>query len=295
MLAVGGLDLLILDAKNVLWRWRPADTKGNGTLTRVSGERLVVGWGTDIRAIGTFLRGDPESALYNLYVVDPVGEADPALLAGGRRQRLPCGADRVPRHGPDARRPRRHVHRRRRLRRGGRQAAAVPERPDRRLAGDRPGRHAPAGGADYCMVTSPSERQDRHALRVRQAERPRSSPRQGERRVQGAVPRRRWIRAGRTCAGCTWLPGANGDSDTLYWIDGQRLYASRPRGDRGAGGESGPWGVARRPAARARPPARRAGSRRRAAQSRRRPHRSLACRRWPAAGAAGSGRSGSVG
>ena len=70
MLATGGLDLLILDTKNVLWRWRPADTKGTGTLSRV----LVngsSGWGTDVRAIGTFLRGDPEQALYNLYVVDP--------------------------------------------------------------------------------------------------------------------------------------------------------------------------------------------------------------------------------
>ena len=70
MLATGGLDLLILDAKNVLWRWRPADTKGTGTLSRVA-VNGASGWGTDVRAIGTFLRGDPEQALYNLYVVDP--------------------------------------------------------------------------------------------------------------------------------------------------------------------------------------------------------------------------------
>jgi len=31
-LAVGGLDLLVLDTKNQLWRWRPADTAGAGTL-----------------------------------------------------------------------------------------------------------------------------------------------------------------------------------------------------------------------------------------------------------------------
>jgi hypothetical protein len=70
MLAVGGLDLLILDIKNVLWRWRPADTKGTGTLSRVL-VNGASGWGTDIKAIGTFLRGNPEQALYNLYVVDP--------------------------------------------------------------------------------------------------------------------------------------------------------------------------------------------------------------------------------
>ncbi len=70
MLATGGLDLLILDTKNVLWRWRPADTKGTGTLSRVSVNGSS-GWGTDVKAIGTFLRGDPEQALYNLYVVDP--------------------------------------------------------------------------------------------------------------------------------------------------------------------------------------------------------------------------------
>ncbi len=32
----GGQDLLILDSKNVLWRWRPADDTGKGTLTKVT-------------------------------------------------------------------------------------------------------------------------------------------------------------------------------------------------------------------------------------------------------------------
>ncbi len=69
MLAVGGPDLLILDAKNNLWRWRPADSSGKGTLTRVS----VSGsssWGSDIRGIGTFVRSS-DQGLYNLYVIDP--------------------------------------------------------------------------------------------------------------------------------------------------------------------------------------------------------------------------------
>ncbi len=68
-IAVGGPDLLILDAKNTLWRWRPADNKGNGTLltVRVSG---ATSWGSDIRGIGTYLR-EPDAGLYNLYVIDP--------------------------------------------------------------------------------------------------------------------------------------------------------------------------------------------------------------------------------
>ena len=68
-LAVGGPDLLILDAKNVLWRWRPADTKGNGTLARVN-VKGSTSWGSDIMGIATFLR-DESRGLYNLYVVDP--------------------------------------------------------------------------------------------------------------------------------------------------------------------------------------------------------------------------------
>ncbi len=69
LIAVGGPDLLILDAKNVLWRWRPADTHGKGTLVRVK-VKNAASWGDDVRAIGTFVRS-ADKALYNLYVVDP--------------------------------------------------------------------------------------------------------------------------------------------------------------------------------------------------------------------------------
>jgi hypothetical protein len=68
-LTVGGPDLLILDAKNQLWRWRPADTKGKGTLVRVN-VKGSTSWGSDIMGIATFLR-DQSRGLYNLYVVDP--------------------------------------------------------------------------------------------------------------------------------------------------------------------------------------------------------------------------------
>jgi hypothetical protein len=69
LLGVGGRDLLMVDSKNVLWRWRPANTTGKGSVARIR----VTGaaeWGDDVLGIGTFLR-DPEANLYNLYVVDP--------------------------------------------------------------------------------------------------------------------------------------------------------------------------------------------------------------------------------
>jgi hypothetical protein len=68
-LGVGGPDLLILDAKNVLWRWRPADDEGSGTLTRVRVQGST-SWGDDITGFNTFLR-DASRGLYNLYVTDP--------------------------------------------------------------------------------------------------------------------------------------------------------------------------------------------------------------------------------
>ena len=68
-LAVGGQDLVILDSKNVLWRWRPADDTGKGTLTKVALEGSA-SLGSDIMGINTFLRPGTRG-LYNLYVVDP--------------------------------------------------------------------------------------------------------------------------------------------------------------------------------------------------------------------------------
>ena len=85
LLAVGGRDLLMVDAKNVVWRWRPANATGKGTITRVR----VYGateWGDDILAIGTFMR-NPEANLYNFYVVDPSAQQvlayTPGLDGGG--------------------------------------------------------------------------------------------------------------------------------------------------------------------------------------------------------------------
>jgi hypothetical protein len=68
-LTAGGPDLLVLDSQNILWRWRPGDAPGEGTLTRVriSGADQ---WGDDVIAIGTFIRL-PEAGLYNFYLIDP--------------------------------------------------------------------------------------------------------------------------------------------------------------------------------------------------------------------------------
>jgi hypothetical protein len=68
-LAVGGRDLLILDSKNVLWRWRASNDAGKGTTNRVPVNGSTQ-WGNDIVAIGTYVRPGTRG-LYNLYVVDP--------------------------------------------------------------------------------------------------------------------------------------------------------------------------------------------------------------------------------
>jgi hypothetical protein len=85
LLAVGGRDLLMVDAKNVVWRWRPANTTGKGTITRVRVSGATE-WGNDILGIGTFLR-DSEANLYNFYAIDQSAEQvlrfSPAADGGG--------------------------------------------------------------------------------------------------------------------------------------------------------------------------------------------------------------------
>ncbi|HYK95236.1 MAG TPA: hypothetical protein VE011_05120 [Candidatus Dormibacteraeota bacterium] len=86
LLAVGGRDLLMVDDKNVVWRWRPANATGKGTITRVQPVTGAASWGNDVLAIGTFIR-DAEQNLYNLYVVDPSQQQilrySPAADGGG--------------------------------------------------------------------------------------------------------------------------------------------------------------------------------------------------------------------
>jgi hypothetical protein len=69
LLGGGGPDLLIIDTRGALWRWRPSDAEGNGTLgtIRVGGD---VAWGHDVPDIGTFVI-NTDRGLYRLYVAHP--------------------------------------------------------------------------------------------------------------------------------------------------------------------------------------------------------------------------------
>jgi hypothetical protein len=72
-IALGVKDLVIVDTRNVVWKWRPANTSGRGTLIRVHVNGAAE-WGDDLLAIGTFVR-NLDRNLYNLYVVDPSEQA----------------------------------------------------------------------------------------------------------------------------------------------------------------------------------------------------------------------------
>jgi hypothetical protein len=69
LLGTGGPDLLIVDTRGSLWRWRPSDSLGNGTLgsIRIGGDTA---WGHDVPDIGTFVV-NADRGLYKLYVVHP--------------------------------------------------------------------------------------------------------------------------------------------------------------------------------------------------------------------------------
>ncbi|MFZ9767033.1 MAG: hypothetical protein ACO3C4_00895 [Candidatus Limnocylindrus sp.] len=69
LLSASGPDLVVFDASSNLWRWRPSDGAGKGTLVKL---RVRDGelWGSDVKAIVGFA-ADPGTGLYRLYVVDP--------------------------------------------------------------------------------------------------------------------------------------------------------------------------------------------------------------------------------
>lgn len=64
-----GPDIVIFDSSSNLWRWRPADASGRGTLVKL---RVRDGelWGGDVKIISGFA-ADEGTGLYRLYVVDP--------------------------------------------------------------------------------------------------------------------------------------------------------------------------------------------------------------------------------
>jgi hypothetical protein len=69
IITTGGPDVLVLDTKNNLWRWRPVDTKGKGTLVKI---RIAdsSSWGDDVSVMATFV-ANFDAAFYKLYIVDP--------------------------------------------------------------------------------------------------------------------------------------------------------------------------------------------------------------------------------
>ncbi|HKF86179.1 MAG TPA: hypothetical protein VKB30_10370 [Candidatus Limnocylindrales bacterium] len=69
LLTIGGPDILVLDDKNTLWRWRPSNSSGKGTLVRVK-VKDSASWGDDVKDISTFV-ANFDAAFYKLYVVDP--------------------------------------------------------------------------------------------------------------------------------------------------------------------------------------------------------------------------------
>ena len=67
-LTTGGPDVLVLDSKNQLFRWRPLPANGKGTLAKI---RVVdsASWGNDIKAMATFV-SNFDAAFYKLYIAD---------------------------------------------------------------------------------------------------------------------------------------------------------------------------------------------------------------------------------
>ncbi len=70
LMAVGGPDLMVLDHKNVLWRWRATNREGKGTLIRLKVNNAAA-LGDDLSALGTYCRNAPDCDLNNIYLVDP--------------------------------------------------------------------------------------------------------------------------------------------------------------------------------------------------------------------------------
>ena len=70
LLARGGPDLLILDARAALWRWRPSDAVGSGTLgpVRVAGDQV---WEESVVDFETFVLNAEQPDLYRIYVPYP--------------------------------------------------------------------------------------------------------------------------------------------------------------------------------------------------------------------------------
>jgi hypothetical protein len=94
-ITIGGPHVLVLDSKNVLWRWSLANKQGKGTLAKVNVEGSA-SWGSDVLDIATFV-ANFDAALYKLYIVDPSEQnimvmsprSDGSGYSGPAQRRLP--------------------------------------------------------------------------------------------------------------------------------------------------------------------------------------------------------------
>ncbi len=140
ILVTGGPDVLVLDAKNSLWRWRPTDTKGKGTLVKI---RIPdsTSWGNDINVMSTFV-ANFDAAFYKLYLVDPSAQNIMVLSPANDGSGYPLKPHGPPAHRPPGRRDHGPADRRRHLRRRERRRRARD--PGDELDARRPGRHPAA-------------------------------------------------------------------------------------------------------------------------------------------------------
>ncbi len=65
----GVCEVVIVDIRGGVWRWRPSDNKGNGTLGKINLSDTP-DWTTSVTGIET-LATNSQQCLYNLYVIDP--------------------------------------------------------------------------------------------------------------------------------------------------------------------------------------------------------------------------------
>jgi hypothetical protein len=83
LLATAAQDVLLLDDSNTMWKWRPAisDTTGKGVQTKVRIDDSV-NWGGEIRGFAAWIT-KPELGLYAVYIVDPTAQQILKYTASG--------------------------------------------------------------------------------------------------------------------------------------------------------------------------------------------------------------------
>ena len=189
-LAVGGPDLLVLDSKNVLWRWRPSNSSGKGTLTKVKVNGSA-SWGDDVIRHRDVSQGSRPAASTTCTSIDPseqqIRAYSPAFDGSGFPQASSGWlATARPVDGMSS------------LYIDGDLFATEDGKLERFTSGkndgwspDKPGRRAPAPRHQVHDRVRRHGPPDRGRLRLRRPELAHRRHRQGERRLQGPVPARR--------------------------------------------------------------------------------------------------------